>query len=53
MKNPCCSRAYITYPYLNEIVCINCGKFRIPPPKNTIKIKAIRKKKVKKDTDNQ
>jgi hypothetical protein len=45
MKHPCCDRAWITYPYLNEIVCINCGTFRIPPPKGAIKIKKVIKKK--------
>jgi len=51
MKKPCCDRAYITYPYLNDIVCINCGTFRVKLPERTIKIKAKKKKKVEKDIE--
>jgi hypothetical protein len=44
VPEPCCSRAYITYPYLNGIYCLNCGTPRVPIPHSEKKEKGRKKK---------
>jgi len=45
MKKPCCDRAHITYPYLNDIHCMNCGALRVKLPKRVDRIKKVKKPK--------
>jgi hypothetical protein len=45
MKNPCCDRAWITYPHLNPTYCVNCGALRVKIPKGIERIKKAKKPK--------